>query len=56
MKTYTVQEFQKDFDAMVDRVEQGEHIGIVDENGTKVVMVPADDEIVRIHTEHNDAP
>ena len=56
MNTYTVKEFENDFDNLIDRVEQGEHIGIIDENGNQVVMIPADDELVKIHTQHNDAP
>ena len=52
MEIYTVQEFQKRWDEMIDRVERGEHIGIT--NGTNTaVMIPADDDFVRIHTEYN---
>ena len=39
----------------MDRVENGETIGIENENGDKAVMVPADDELIRIYTEHNEA-
>ena len=57
MKTFTVKEFQDDFDNLMNRVENGEHMMIVDEEGRKAVMVPADDEIIRIHTElNNEAP
>jgi len=52
MEIYTVQEFQERWDEMIDRVEKGEHIGIT--NGTNTaVMIPADDELIRIHTELN---
>ena len=52
MEIYTVEEFQERFDEMIDRVESGEHIGIT--NGTNTaVMTPADDELIRIHTEDN---
>ena len=56
MEIYTVKEFQERFDEMLDRVESGEHIGIT--NGTyTAVMIPADDELIRIHTEeNNEAP
>ena len=38
------------------RVESGETIGVENENGDKAVMMPADDEFIRIHTElNNDA-
>ena len=38
---------------MISRVENGEHIGIENENGNKAVMIPADDELIRIYTELN---
>ena len=41
----------------MDRVENGETIGVENENGNRAVMVPADDEIIRIYTEeNNEAP
>ena len=48
-----MEEFQERFDELIERVEGGENIGIVDENGRAAVMIPADDDIVRIHTELN---
>lgn len=57
MKTYTVKEFQDDFDDFMNRVENGEHIGIVDEEGKEFVMIPVDDELIQIYTEmNNEAP
>jgi PHD/YefM family antitoxin component YafN of YafNO toxin-antitoxin module len=53
MEVFTVKEFQERFDELVLRVENGEHIGIMNENGQASVMIPVDDEIVRIHTELN---
>jgi prevent-host-death family protein len=53
MEIFTVQEFQERFDELIERVENGEHIGIVDENGKAAVMIPADDDLIRIHTELN---
>jgi len=54
MHFYTVEEFQEDWENMIKRVENGEHIGIT--NGrNQAVMVPADDELIRIYTEHNEA-
>ena len=41
------------WEEMISRVENGEHIGIENENGNKAVMIPADDELIRIHTELN---
>ncbi len=53
MEVFTVEEFQERFDELIERVENGEHLGIVDENGRAAVMVPADDELIRIHSELN---
>jgi PHD/YefM family antitoxin component YafN of YafNO toxin-antitoxin module len=57
MEIYTVQEFQERWEEMIERVENGERIGIINENGNTAVMVPADDELIRIYTElNNEAP
>jgi len=53
MEVFTVEEFQERFDELIERVENGEHLGIVDENGKAAVMIPADDDLIRIHTELN---
>lgn len=59
MKKFTVEEFQKDFDNLMDRVENGESLMITSEYGD-AVMIPYNkevEEIVKIHTEmNNDAP
>ena len=54
---YSVEEFQERWEEMIDRVENGEHIGIKnDETGHTAVMIPSDDEIVQIYRElNNDA-
>ena len=57
MEVFTVREFQDRFDEFMERVENGEHLGILDEDGQATVMMPADDELIRIHTElNNEAP
>jgi antitoxin (DNA-binding transcriptional repressor) of toxin-antitoxin stability system len=57
MEVFTVEEFQERFDELIERVESGEHIGIVDENGKAAVMIPVNDDLIRIHTElNNEAP
>ena len=53
MEVFSVEEFQERFDELMERVENGEHIGIVNENGQAAVMMPADDELIRIHTDEN---
>lgn len=57
MEFYSVEYWEENFDNLLERVEKGETIGIVNENGDKAVMVPADDEIIKIYTElNNEAP
>jgi len=57
MEVFTVAEFQERFDELIGRVENGEHLGIINENGQAAVMIPADDDLIRIHTElNNEAP
>jgi len=53
MEVFTVEEFQERFDELMERVENGEHFGIVNEDGQAAVMMPADDDLLRIHTEEN---
>jgi PHD/YefM family antitoxin component YafN of YafNO toxin-antitoxin module len=53
MEIFTVEEFQEKFDELMERVENGERLGIIGEDGRAAVMVPADDELIRIHTELN---
>lgn len=53
MEVFTVEQFQEQFDELLERVEGGEQIGIVDENGKAAVMMPVDDDLIRIHTELN---
>ena len=57
MEVFTVEEFQERWDELMDRVENGEHLGIINEEGQAAVMMPADEELIRIHTElNNEAP
>jgi PHD/YefM family antitoxin component YafN of YafNO toxin-antitoxin module len=53
MEVFTVVEFQEQFDELIKRVENGERLGIIDEDGQAAVMMPADDDLIRIHTELN---
>ena len=55
MEVFTVEEFQERFDELMERVENGEHLGIINDDGQAAVMMPADDDLIRIHTEHNEA-
>ena len=65
MKSFTVEEFQKDFDTLIERVEQGESFIITSEYGN-AMMIPygyavkalqdsgIDDEMLKIYTEHEE--
>lgn len=60
MQTFTVEEFQANFDNLIDRVEAGESFLITSEHGNAVIVPYSGtgdaDEIVKIYTEHNEAP
>ena len=53
MEVFTIEEWEENFDSLFSRVENGETIGIVKEDGTAAVMMPADEELIRIYTENN---
>jgi len=62
MKTITAEEFQQNFDELMDRVELGESFMITSEYGN-VVMLPykqveglinVDEEFIRIHIDHEE--
>ena len=53
MEVFTVEEWEENFDELFERVENGETIGIVNEDGSAAVMMPADDELIQIYTENN---
>ena len=65
LQSFTIEQFQSDFDNLMGRVENGESIIITSEHGN-AVMVPykeviqvfeesdLDEDLVRIHTEHEE--
>jgi len=54
MNFYSVEYWQENWDTLLDRVENGETIGIENtETGERAVMIPADDELIRLYTEYN---
>ena len=55
MEVFTIEEWEKNFDELFKRVEDGETIGIIREDGKSAVMMPADDELIRIYTDHEEA-
>ena len=53
MHFYSVEYWQSNWETLMERVEKGETIGVENESGDRAVMVPADDELIRIYTEQN---
>ena len=65
LQSFTVEEFQSDFDNLMSRVENGESIIIKSQHGN-AVMVPykevidiieesgLDEELIRLHIEHEE--
>ena len=53
MEIFTVQEWDERFDELFERVENGETIGILTEDGKAAVMMPADHELLRIYKKEN---
>jgi len=66
LQSFTVEEFQKDFDNLMERVENGESF-IIQDGDNSAVIVPynetikyaidsvVDDELIRLHTDHEEA-
>ena len=63
---YTIGEFQENFDDLLTRVENGESFMITSEHGNVMIIPYTDDitiledsdvdgDIIRIHTDHEDA-
>ena len=66
LESFTVEEFQSDFDNLMTRVENGESF-IIRDGDKSAVIVPynetikyaidsvVDDELIRLHTDHEEA-
>lgn len=65
LKKFTIEEFQKDFDVLMNRVKNGESFLINSEYGTAVIVpynevvkvfedAGVDDDLIRIHTCHEE--
>ena len=53
MEIYSVEHWQKNWDELMDRVENGESIGVTNGKNT-AIMMPADDELIRMYTDHEE--
>ena len=54
MEIFTLKEWEKNFDELFARVENGERLGIVKEDGTAAVFISEDDELLKMYTEHEE--
>jgi sporulation protein YlmC with PRC-barrel domain len=65
LQKFTVKEFQSDFDNLMSKVESGESFIITSEHGNAVIVpykevvkvfeeVVVDDDLIRIHTDHEE--
>jgi prevent-host-death family protein len=65
LTTFTIEEFQADFDNLMDRVENGESFVIKSEHGNAVIVPYKEvvqvfqesgvsDDLIRIHTDHEE--
>ena len=54
MHFYSVEYWQENWETLMERVENGETIGVENDNGERAVMVPADDELIRLYTDHEE--
>jgi len=54
MEIFTVKEFQDNWDELIERVEKGEHLGIVNENGNACVIMSTDDDLYKMYTNHDE--
>ncbi len=56
MKFYSVEYWQEHWEKLMDRVESGESIGVENtQSGERCVMIPADDELMKLYVEHDEA-
>ena len=55
MKFYSVEYWQKNWESLMERVENGESIGIENDKGAKAVFVPAEDEMIKMYRNHDEA-
>jgi len=58
IEIFTVQEWEERFDELFSRVENGETIGVINDNDQVAVMMPANEaeEMTKLYTEHDEAP
>lgn len=55
LKKYSVEDFQMDFDNLMSQVENDKKSFIITSEHGDVIIMPADDELIKIYTEHDEA-
>lgn len=55
MEVFTLEEWETNFDELFKRVEEGETIGVIREDGQAAVFIPADDPLLDLYTDHDEA-
>ena len=55
MEVFSAEELQERWDELITRVENGETLGIVNDNGNTAVMMPIDDEAYQLYVDHDEA-
>jgi len=53
---YTVEQFQQNFDNLINSVENDKKSFVITSEYGEALIMPADEELIRIYTEHNEAP
>jgi|TARA_B100000282_G_scaffold67392_1_gene45475 PHD/YefM family antitoxin component YafN of YafNO toxin-antitoxin module len=54
MEIFSLKEWEDNFDELFARVENGERLGIVREDGKAAVFMPVDDELMKLYTDHEE--
>ena len=55
MEIFSLKEWEENFDELFARVENGERLGIVREDGKAAVFMPADDELLQLYTDQEES-
>jgi hypothetical protein len=53
IKFYSVEYWQENWETLIERVENGETLGVENKNGERAVMVTTDDELIEMYTDLN---
>ena len=54
MEIFSLKEWEENFDELFARVENGERLGIVKEDGTAAVFISENDELLKLYTDHEE--